>query len=213
MDNFITSITEGLRNEIFFSTADYKRFTDLLYLSNSSRLVNVRDIRKENASIYDFDRGDALVAIGAYCLMPNHFHILLTPVSDEGVSRFMNKLGTSYSMYFNKRYERTGSLFEGTYKSRWADSDVYLKYLYAYIHLNPLKLIQPDWKTGGVSNRERAKEYLDSYSFSSLLDYFKDRPESAIVDTTKFPEYFTSRKEIDNELLSWLSYDELLIPG
>lgn len=118
---------------------------------------------------------------------------------------FMKKLGTGYSMYFNKRYQRTGVLFQGRYKSEHVDSDRYLKYLFSYIHLNPIKLIQADWKERGVHNIEQAQQYLASYQYSSLLDYQQsNREEKVIIDPLKFPQYFLDRHEVDLELLSWL---------
>jgi REP element-mobilizing transposase RayT len=123
---------------LFNDDADRRRFLKLLYVSNSVTPINVRNILRNNSDPYTFEREGTLVHIGAYCLMPNHFHLLLTPCVEHGVTLFMQKLGTGYSMYFNKRYNRTGTLFEGPFKSSWADSDVYLKYLYAYIHLNPI---------------------------------------------------------------------------
>lgn len=195
---------------IFQDTADYRRFVELLFLSNSVFAVDIRYVRKFNDSIYDFDRGDPLVYIGAYCLMPNHFHILLTPVVEGGVQIFMQKLSTGYSMYFNKRYERKGALFESRFKARHANSDEYLKYLFSYIHLNPVKLIQPDWKESGIRDIERVKQYLDTYEFSSLKDYFGHRIQSDIIESTKFPEYFSSKQQVDAELLNWLAYAELV---
>ena len=195
---------------IFQDTADYRRFVELLFLSNSVFAVDIRYVRKFNNSIYDFDRGDPLVYIGAYCLMPNHFHILLTPVVEGGVQIFMQKLSTGYSMYFNKRYERKGALFESRFKARHANSDEYLKYLFSYIHLNPVKLIQPDWKESGIRDIERVKQYLDTYEFSSLKDYFGHRIQSDIIESTKFPEYFSSKQQVDAELLNWLAYAELV---
>lgn len=195
---------------IFQDTADYRRFVELLFLSNSVFAVDIRYVRKFNNSIYDFDRGDPLVYIGAYCLMPNHFHILLTPVVEGGVQIFMQKLSTGYSMYFNKRYERKGALFESRFKARHANSDEYLKYLFSYIHLNPVKLIQPDWKETGIRDIERVKQYLDTYEFSSLKDYFGHRIQSDIIESTKFPEYFSSKQQVDAELLNWLAYAELV---
>lgn len=195
---------------IFQDTADYRRFVELLFLSNSVFAVDIRYVRKFNDSIYDFDRGDPLVYIGAYCLMPNHFHILLTPVVEGGVQIFMQKLSTGYSMYFNKRYERKGALFESRFKARHANSDEYLKYLFSYIHLNPVKLIQPDWKESGIRDIERVKQYLDTYEFSSLKDYFGHRIQSDIIESIKFPEYFSSKQQVDAELLNWLAYAELV---
>jgi putative transposase len=195
------------KRTIFKDKADYNRFIELLFLSNSSKSVNVRDLKKTFKNIFEFDRGKALVSIGAYCLMPNHFHILITPLSDEGLAKFMNKLSTSYSMYFNKRFERTGSLFEGTYKAKHADTDEYLKYLFSYIHLNPVKLIQPDWKEKGIVNREKAYQYVSSFQYSSLPDYVgHDRKEGVILETGAFPEYFVEHKDHETELFEWLSF-------
>ena len=197
------------RRVIFSDRNDYLRFIELLFLSNSARSLNLRNIHKTYTSIYDFDRGEPLVYVGAYCLMPNHFHILLTPAVENGVEKFMLKLSTGYSMYFNKRYERTGTLFQGRFKSQHADTDEYLKYLFSYIHLNPVKLIQSDWKDVGIRDLEKVKAYLEKYSYSSLHDYFgKVRPENAIINPSKFPEYFSSKKEVDVELLEWLTYGE-----
>ncbi len=198
------------KRTIFKDTADYERFSELLFLSNSSLAVDVRHIRKSYGSIYDFERGDPLVHIGAYCLMPNHLHILLTPAVEQGVQKFMQKVSTGYSMYFNKRFERTGALFEGRFKARHTNSDEYLKYLFAYIHLNPVKLIQSDWKEKGVHEIEKVRKYLHGYTYSSLLDYFNSRKQSIILNQEKFPKYFMDKKEIDEELLSWLSYREIV---
>jgi putative transposase len=192
---------------IFLDSADYTRFIELLFLSNSEHSVNVRDIKKIEHSVFDFDRGKNLVAIGAYCLMPNHFHILVTPLVENGVSIFMGKLCTSYSMYFNKRYVRTGALFQGTFKSEHADTDQYLKYLYAYIHLNPVKLIDRNWKEEGIQNGDIAYEYAANYSYSSLKDYVGNtRLENEIINRKPFPEYFSSSTDVKRELFEWINY-------
>ena len=189
---------------MFRDDTDYKRFIKLLYISNSVTRINIRDILRKNNEPYSYERGVPLVSIGAYCLMPNHFHILLTPCVEGGVSAFMHRLGTGYSMYFNRRYNRTGTLLEGPFKSSWVDSDIYLKYLYAYIHLNPLKL----WKRGDIDveiTDEATLEFLKSYPYSSLPDYLGvARPENAIIDPTPFPEYFVTMADQVRELKEWL---------
>lgn len=195
---------------IFMDRSDYERFIELLFLSNSSLAIDIRHIRKSYESIYDFKRGDPLVHIGAYCLMPNHFHILVTPAIEQGIQTFMQKVSTGYSMYFNKKFERTGALFESRFKARHANSDEYLKYLFSYIHLNPVKLIQSDWKEVGIRDVENARKYLDMYTYSSLLDYVGNREESKILDKDKFPEYFNTKQEIDRELLEWLNFGKII---
>ncbi len=158
-------------------------------------------------SPYDFDRGEQLVALGAYCLMPNHFHILVTPLIEGGVSQFMQKLSTAYVMYFNKKYSRTGGLFEGKFKSEYASSDRYLKYLFSYIHLNPLKMIDKQWKEKGIKNKETALCYLKKYKYSSYLD-FKGirRIQNKILQVGPFPEYFPNKASFEAEILDWISY-------
>ena len=121
------------KQDIFKDNLDRERFQSQLFLANGTAPFDFRRVSKDG--VYDCERGGQLVYMGAYCLMPNHFHILLTPAVEGGVHTFMQKLSTGYSMYFNKKYERTGVLFEGKFKARHADSDEYLKYLFAYIHL------------------------------------------------------------------------------
>jgi putative transposase len=202
----------GVEKRIIYETADdYKRFVELLYLANGTNSVDIREIQKENDSTYDWDKGDALVAIGAYCLMPNHFHILLSPLHDDGVAKFMNKLCTSYSMYFNQKYNRKGTLYEGKFKAKWIDSDNYLKYLYAYIHLNPVKLIQSDWKERGINDIDVAYKYVLEYEFSSLPDYVDSRPSTKILNPNIFPDYFSTATAHKRELVEWLKWEKIQI--
>jgi len=194
---------------IFKSGSDYRRFMSLLFISNGSYAFKLRDYR-DSPDLYQIERGDPLVAIGAYCLMPNHFHILVKPLVEGGISVFMKKLATGYSMYFNRVYERTGTLFEGRYKSKHVDSDEYLKYLYAYIHLNPLKLIDPEWRSKGLADIQGGREYLMQYSFSSYPDFVgKPRRERVLISNEHFPQYFKDVADIESEMGTWMKYQEL----
>jgi putative transposase len=121
--------------DLFLSDYDRARFVKLLYLSNSTEPYKFDRIKGK--ALHEIKRGDALVAIGAYVLMPNHFHLLIREVSDGGISKFMEKLATGYSAYFNKLNNRKGVLFQNRFRAEHVDNDEYLKYLYAYIHLNP----------------------------------------------------------------------------
>ncbi len=193
------------KRTIFESESDYKRFQELLYLSNSKDAVNVRDIKRVHDSVYDVQTADPQVSVAAYCLMSNHFHILLKPNTDSGVSTFLGKLQTSYSMYFNKRHERTGALFQGRFKAKHVTDDVYLKYLFAYIHLNPVR-----HQTGMSSDLQM--ERLKQYRYSSLLDFItpQSRQESVIVrggeHVSEF--YFSNPGDWFGELNQWLQYDK-----
>lgn len=77
-----------------------------------------------------------LVNIIAYCLNPNHFHLILEQLVDGGISEFMKRLGGGYTSYFNQKYKRSGSLFQGVFKSVHIDTNEYLLHVSAYVNLN-----------------------------------------------------------------------------
>jgi len=192
---------------IFLDRQDYEHLRELLYVMNSTQPIVLRDIHQEVLSTYEYDRGGTLVAIGAYCLMPNHFHVLASPLVEHGLSTFMTKVGTSYAMYFNKKYQRTGTLFEGKFKTQWVDDDRYFKYLYAYIHLNPVKLLQSDWKERGIADPVAAYQYATSYAYSSLPDFLgAGRLQGKILSPEPFPAYFSNSASRSDELMSWFAY-------
>lgn len=120
------------------------------------------------ANILLMERCKPLVGIGAFCLMPNHFHLLLREASANGISTFMRKVGTSYAMYFNIRYERTGNLFTKPFRSRHVEDDTYLQRVIQYIHSNPAELFEPSWKKGDVQNMIRLEKQLLAYPYSSF---------------------------------------------
>jgi putative transposase len=193
---------------IFLDKADYERFLILLNVANSNEAVH---IQKMDESTH-ISQGPSLTDIGAFCLMPNHFHILLKEKTEGGITKFMSKLTTGYSMYFNKRYERKGSLFQGLFQAQHADSDNYLKYLFSYIHLNPVKLIQSDWKERGIENINGTKKYLNDYKYSSFVDYMGvKRKENNILNTKAFPEYFESVEDFQNNIFDWLDFNPDLL--
>ena len=135
---------------------------------------------------------EPLVRIMADCLMPNHYHLLLEEIEDNGISRFMHKLGVGYSKYFNKKYERVGSLFQGTFKAVSIEKDLYFKYLLVYINvINPGQLIEPELKEKGVNNAEKVMDFAKNYSFGTHQDYLELR-DSIIIDKGIFKDFFSS---------------------
>ncbi|MFA6397883.1 MAG: transposase [Candidatus Paceibacterota bacterium] len=194
---------------IFRDEKDFKHFIFLLYLSNTIRNFAMRDITQ---NFFNFNQEKQLVSIGAWVLMSNHFHLIITPTENESISKFMQKLTTAYSMYYNKKYKRTGSLFEGKFKSKHIKDDRNLKYLFSYIHLNPIKLIQKDWKEKGIKDKQQATHFLNDYKYSSYQDYLNiesKRPESIILNKKDFPSYFPTKEKFKKEIFEWLSYKDL----
>jgi putative transposase len=192
------------KRDIFLTQDDRNRFKRLLYLANGTERFIFRDI--EDKELKEIGRGEPLVAIAAWVLMPNHFHILVREVVEGGTTTFMKKLCTGYSTYFNKRHGRVGPLFQGRYKSQHVESDTHLKYLFAYIHLNPVKLIDQTWKEQGIKNLTEAKRFLSAYEYSSYVSYLDGhREESTLLTKDAFPEYFLEEKDFEDFHTEWLN--------
>lgn len=203
LDEFYHVYNRGnSKQTIFHDKSDYQRFINLVFLSNGKSSFKIDFIK----DIYKFNRGAQLVNVGAYCLMPNHFHILLQQADEIGTSKFIQKLSTGYSMYYNKKYKRTGTLFEGKFKSQHVKDDRHLKYLFSYIHLNPVKIVDSKWRERKLKNNNKVLNFLDSYSFSSYIDYLQDgRPQATILNKRAFPNYFSNKKVFKDEIFDWLN--------
>ncbi len=193
------------KQRIFRDKNDYDRFIGLLFACNSSESFKIDSLNKKQ-SLFDSQRGKVIVHIGAYCLMPNHFHLLVTDTGQGNISIFMKKLLTAYVMYFNKKYQRSGALFEGKFKAEHASTDNHLKYLFSYIHLNPVKLIEPKWKEVGISDISKALRYLKEYPYSSYLDYLEDNRSNKIMNKESFPNYFTKKGSFKKEIFEWITF-------
>lgn len=194
---------------IFKAERDYERFIMLLYLANSNDSFRLDDLlNKQNktfSEILVLDKGEPLISIGAWCLMTNHFHLLIRQEVDGGITKFMRKLGVGYSMFFNIKYQRKGALFGGLFKSKLIGvDDSYLRQLFGYIHINPLEIEFPEWEDQINKSTVGMKKFLKSYRYSSYLDYVgEDRVEKSIIKTENFPDYFEDTRLFENFIESY----------
>lgn len=132
-------------------------------------------------------RSGGLVALGAFCLMPNHFHLVLKEVSEGGITAFMRKIGTAYTLYFNSRHERAGNLFLKPFKSRHVSTDNYFQHLINYVHCNPAALYEPQWKTRHIVDPQFLGERIAAYPYSSLNAHSgSPTPIRALLDKEVF---------------------------
>jgi len=148
---------------IFVALQDYRRF-----------LTKLKKYKKElNFKLY------------AYCLMKNHFHLLVEEGRGMKISHLMQKLNTSYSMYFNKKYGRRGHLFESRFFSSKVDRDEYLLEVSRYIHLNPV--------------RAELLGKPEEYPWSSCRTYL-DLDEDELIDKGEVLGLFggTSERQVKN---------------
>jgi len=154
------------KREVFLDDADYVRFLKDLRDFNDD-LIREERLRRQNVakselnSESELSSDKRLVEIIAYCLNPNHYHLILKQVSKKGIEKFMHKISTGYTNYFNKKYERSGALFQGRFKSVHIDSDEYLLYLSAYVNRNNF-----------IHGYSSAK---DEWQYCSILDYLGKR--------------------------------------
>lgn len=192
------------RRPIFLDEEDRRRFVRLLYACNTTERISVRSLGI--ATIFEYERSEPLTDIGAYCLMDNHFHLLLRERVEGGISAFMQKLMTAYTMYFNAKYNRSGRLYEGPFGAVHLDTDRHLKYMFTYIHLNPVSRVEPGWKRAGVRQLRKTKQYLDTFRYSSYPEYQgHERDESVIINQEAFPHYFVRRGAFDRMIDEWLN--------
>ncbi len=131
-----------------------------------------------------------VVKILCFCLLDNHFHLLLKETREDGIALFMQKLGTGMAMHFNTKYKEKGSLFQGSYRARTIQDDNYLQYVSAYIQVkNAFEIFK-----GGIENAtkqfEKAYAWASKYPYTSLGDYAGTR-ESPVIDKDILGEIFT----------------------
>ena len=175
----------SIENRIAFENPrDYQRFLELLYLANDDFPLRRDDIGvRKFEEILRIPRGKKLVAVGAFCLMPSHFHLVLREVTEGGITSFMRKIGTAYTLYFNARHDRVGNLFLKPFQSRYVSADRSFQNLISYVHSNPTVLYEPAWKTGHVVDHQFLEEHLVAYPYASLGAYADAHtPTSTILD-------------------------------
>jgi putative transposase len=167
-------------NLLFKNIGDYYRGIFSIYEFNNSKPVTIRERRALRSQIKArrdptpvIDDRKLFVQILTFCLMPNHIHLLLRQLQDEGISKFMQKFGAGYSAYFKNKYklERKGYFYQGRFVSVPIETDDQLKNIFVYIHTNSISLIEPKWKEIGIKDPEKVIKYVEDYKWSSYLDY------------------------------------------
>lgn len=203
------------KRKIFLDDKDYLRFIHNLYEFNDRKSVN--------NSLYFFNRTTEkykgvghpyitknftsrklLVKLHAFCLMPNHYHLLLSPIVKNGMPLFMKKLNGGYANYFNERYKRKGTLFESGYKRILVKNDSHFIHLPYYIHLNPLDLTAPEWRERRLKDYEKTIKFLDSYRWSSHLDYNGEKNFPSVTQRDFLLGFFGGPSGYRKGIRGWL---------
>lgn len=154
------------KRPIFMGKRDYNRALQTLdyyrYSGISSCLSQVLKLEKEKRDLFLTQlksEGKRLVEILSFCLMPNHFHLLLKQLQEDGIKTFLSNFSNSYTKYFNIKSNRVGPLFQGIFKAVRIEDDNQLIHVCRYIHINPV-----------VSLVIKEEELID-YPYTSLPEY------------------------------------------
>ncbi len=192
--DFIHALNRGVDGrDIFQDRQDYARFVhDMYEFNDASPAVHLERRRQlSHSPSSDLRSRTLLVDIHGWCLMKNHYHLLLSEKVDGGITLFLRKLNVGYAKYFNERYKRIGTLFQGRTKKISIEHDAHLLYILQYIHLNPLDYLPgaKEWRIrsrGTFRNTKRALKYLKTYRWSSYLDYCGEKNFPSLLTTNFF---------------------------
>lgn len=182
------------KGNIFFSPLDFRRFleTALHYKYHSRRFSDKFSLPRYRSA--DTGSGDVItpkVEILAYCLMPNHFHLLLKQIEEDGIRWYMQHLINSYVHFVNTKYDRVGPLLQGRFRSILMTSDEQLLHVVRYIHLNPV-----------VAN---LIENPTAYTWSSHKDYVSES-NNLLVDKKFILGFFSNIDEFKNFVVNHIEY-------
>jgi len=149
-----------------------------------------------------------VVEIHGWCLMGNHYHLLLSETVEGGLTLFTRRLNVGYAKYFNEKYKRQGTLFQGRTKKIRINNDAYFLHILHYIHLNPLDVLHgaESWRALEINDSKKALKHLEKYRWSSYLDYCGKKNFPSILTKDLFGDVF---KNYPRTIASYLKDIEL----
>ena len=210
------------KRKIFLDDKDCLRFIHDLFEFNDTAPADA-NFHRHTQQMMDIGRPSfekkrrgrkLLVQLHAFCLMPNHYHLLVSPIVEDGIPQFMKKLNMGYAKYFNERYERVGALFQGKYKSVPITTDRHFLWIPYYLHFNPLDLNFPEWRTQEIKNKSKALEYLKTYRWSSHCDYAGIKNFPSLTQRGFLLDFFGGEKGYTKSLTQALgSFDIEMVEG
>ncbi len=166
------------KRKVFQTKQDYTRFLNSLNVFNTFDRVDHTNRILSNSGLERISTNlDSIVEVVDYCLMPNHFHLILKQLKDDGISKFTQKVSIAHTQYFNLKYDRSGVLFQGRTKAKHVNSQEYYQYLIDYVYFNPIDLIESGWKENGIRDINKVIDFLDNYRWTSGKNHvrFKDQ--------------------------------------
>ena len=210
-NEFYHIVNRGVeQRNIFLDEEDRLRFVNSLLVFNDRKpafwsLRGFWNTRNPNSLLREYKPKESLVEIHTFTLMNNHFHLLLRQLTNSGISDFMRKIG-GYAYYFNKKYQRIGSLFQGRFKALLIKDENQLKNTFVYIHTNPVEIIENNWKKFEVKDPESAIKFIEAYRWSSYPDYLTAGNFSNLLIKNFFLKLFDGKENCKQEIDAWIKF-------
>ena len=206
-------ILRGVGDELIFRNLDdYYRGIFSLFEFNDSNPVLIRNRRRDRIRAKKIGREqfsaarDLLMEILAFCFMPNHIHLLMRQVKDNGTTQFMRKFGAGYAAYFNKKYSRKGHLFQGRFRAVHIKTNDQLKNAFVYVHTNGISLIEPNWKEKGVVSPKKVIKFLENYKWSSYPDYIGKKNFPSVTERDYLLKAMGGKEGCREFVENWIKY-------
>lgn len=208
--------------KLFLDSRDYARFTHNLYEFNDIAPAPEfarRGIRDTHVGHRKSHIRKRLVEVHGWVLMKDHYHLLVSELVENGLSKFMMKMNIGYAKYYNERYERHGHLFQGKTKKVLVEREAHFLYILHYLHLNPLDYLAgaSEWRErnkSSIRSADKALDYLDKYRWSSYLDYCGKKNFPSILTKSlfgnAFGDYRKAIKEYLKDVESFIVVDPIL---
>lgn len=169
--------------------------------------VNVK-VRQAPQTLVFSDTRDLLVEVLAFCLMPNHIHLLVRQLKDGGISKFIQKVAAGYAAYFKNKYgiKLKGHFFQDRFSAIHIKTDEQLRVVFTYIHTNPTSLIEPEWKQEGVNDPKKVIKFLEKYKWSSYLDYLDKKNFPSVTMRDFVLEIMGEKEGCRKWVENWVMY-------
>jgi len=198
---------------VFDEEDDFYRGIFSIYEFNNDKSVNIWKRRKERAiekiklgpTSPTLQERDIIVEILAFSFMPNHLHLLVKQLKNNGIIKFMQKFGTGFAVYFNKKYNRKGHLFN-KFRAIHIKDDNQLKNAFVYVHTNLISLIEPKWKEKGIKNPDEVIKFLRTNKRHSYPDYLGVKSFPSVTQRDFLLGIIGGIEGCKAEVDSWIKY-------
>ena len=202
---------------VFEAEKDFYRGIFSIYEFNNDKTVNIWLRRRDRAtekkvlgrtSLTQQNR-DVFVEVLAFSFMPNHMHLILKQLKENGISKFMQKVGTGYANYFNEKYKRQGHLFN-KFRAVHIKDDNQLKTAFVYVHTNLISMVEPSWKEKGIENPNKIIDFLENNKRHSYMDYLDKKNFPSVTQRDFLSEIMGGAEGCKTYVDAWINHKKEL---